>query len=393
MTGFVALCGLFLTALPGPASGSDALPEPRLVSVTIAEEGAHLRLALAIEPAAETEAEVTAGPGQVIVTLPDLRAEATLALPEGLSLTIDEESATRLVLEAPDRAGSDGILSARRQDARPGETLVFAVGQAAMIAMLPARVPLPTARPQDFAALVAAREVDWPQPFTVVIDPGHGGHDPGAMVDGIVEKDFALVFSRRLALRIGSIEGMRAVLTREGDRFLPLGARLRKAVAEGADAFVSIHADTEASGTASGLSIYTLTEEDRLRAAEEVTSTAPRDSILRGVSLAGASDDVTRILVDLSQRRAGGQAEELASVILGDLGPDVPVLLTRPHRNANFRVLRSVDFPAILIELGFLSNIDDRERLTDRRWQMETAERITLAIDAWRRGTATSPAQ
>ncbi|MEM7496393.1 MAG: N-acetylmuramoyl-L-alanine amidase [Pseudomonadota bacterium] len=364
---------------------SEVPPAPRLERAVLMAEDGYWRLGLSIVPSYAAEVDVAVAADRLLVGLPDVDGSGATIEGDGLALAPAEEGSVLAL--TPEHAGGAASLDLRAVAPRKGESMAFALGPTERLAVLPALVPLPAPRPAALAAAAAAG----PRPFTVVIDPGHGGHDPGAVVDGIVEKKLTLVFARRLALRLSSLQNTRAVLTREGDRFLPLGARLRLAIAEGADLFISLHADTVAEGNASGLSVYTLTPERREAVAGEITAEAPRDAIIRGVDLAGAGDDVTRILVELSQRRTGAEGEDLAAAILEGMGETVPLLNTRPHRQANFRVLRSVDFPAILVELGFLSNAGDRKRLTDRRWQAMAAERMAVAIDGWRRRRLATP--
>ncbi|MEM8625032.1 MAG: N-acetylmuramoyl-L-alanine amidase [Pseudomonadota bacterium] len=383
----VAIIGAFVSA--GLTWASEDAPAPVLQDILFKDGESHARLSLKIAPAVETEIVLRGGAEAVTLLLPDLQAAPSLATPDGVSIEETQQGVAMRI--AP--LSADGPLSMRRIEAREGEIAAFAIGVEAAITALAPHMPVPDSRPSDFEDRVRAAAARRAEDFTVVIDPGHGGHDPGATVEGVVEKRLTLVMARRLALRIDSVPGMRAVLTREGDRFLTLGARLRRAVAAGADAFLSLHADTVSEGDASGMAVYTLTPTLRDAVAGEITSEAPRDAILRGVDLAGAGDDVTRILVDLAQRRTSVQAEALAAAILNGMGAEVRLLHSEPHRRANFRVLRSVDFPAVLVELGFLSNDGDRERLQDRRWQVLVAERMSRAIADWRRELATSSRQ
>ncbi|MEO0426671.1 MAG: N-acetylmuramoyl-L-alanine amidase [Pseudomonadota bacterium] len=381
LTVSLAVCA---SALHAAAADEDATPH--LTSAVLTEADGFWRLSLMIQPDYRAEVDLLAEEGRLLLTLPDVNADENTLVGQDLSLAPDGPG-VQLAVVVPD-AGEAADL--RALPPRAGESMAFAIGTAEVVANLPTLMPQPSPRP------TAAAEEPVPgegRPFTVVIDPGHGGHDPGAVVHGVMEKTLTLVFARRLALRLDSLPEMRAVLTREGDQFLPLGARLRLAIAEDADLFISLHADTVTEGNASGLSVYTLTPGRRDAVAAEITAEAPRESIIRGVDLGGAGDDVTRILVDLAQRRTSVEGDRVAAAILEGMGETVPLLTTRPHRKANFRVLRSVDFPAILVELGFLSNEGDRKRLTDRRWQAMAADKMTAAIDGWRRGLATRSGQ
>mgnify|MGYP006280002407 CR=1 FL=1 len=242
-----------------------------------------------------------------------------------------------------------------------------------------------------FAILVAAGDrdglrADEPAPLVVAIDPGHGGHDPGAVVGDLMEKDIVLDFSHRLAAEIAGRAGLEARLTRSDDRFLGLRERLDVVRGMGAALLLSIHADSAAWGNASGLSIYTLSEGGRARAQSELTERTARDEAIRGLDLAGKGDDVTRALVDLAQRSSLGEGERFVAAAMEALSPDVKLLRTRPHRRAAFTVLRAADMPAVLVELGFMSNADDRARLEDAAWRAKVATRLADALAFWRRG-------
>lgn len=232
------------------------------------------------------------------------------------------------------------------------------------------------------------QEADLPEIFgpddvsrpLVVIDAGHGGHDPGATGEGFQEKRIALGLALALRDRLVEQGGIRVALTRSDDRFLVLGERAAVARRLGADLFLSIHADS--AGDAQGIrgaTVYTLSEQASDAASELLAARENSADTVNGVSLAGQSDTVSAILLDLSQRRAREQSGEFASLIARE---GAGQLLFHPdsRRSANFVVLRSPDLPSVLFEAGFVSNPEDARRLTSAEGRTRFAEVMERAI-------------
>ena len=214
----------------------------------------------------------------------------------------------------------------------------------------------------------------------VVIDPGHGGHDPGASMAGYREK--TLVLSLAQALRDELVErgGVRVALTREDDRFLVLDERFAIARRLGADLFVSIHADSagESEGV-SGASVYTLSSSASSDAAARFAARENSADVVNGVPLGGQSDTVSSILVELSQRRAQGDAAEFAGLILRE-GEGVLRFHPQARRSASLAVLRAPDVPSVLYEAGFITNPADAERLSSTKGRERFATVMARAI-------------
>jgi N-acetylmuramoyl-L-alanine amidase len=247
---------------------------------------------------------------------------------------------------------------------------------------------------QDFAAGAGwPEEARWepgrlppppaPGRIVVAIDPGHGGIDPGASRGGLVEKRLVLAFGRQLAEAVERRDGLAAYMTREADVFVPLRERVRLARDAGAHVFVSVHADSLLEGRADGVSLYTLSEEGTDDATRAYAERENRSDVLAGVSLSGAEDDVTRVLVDLARRGTNHESDKLAAALLEALRPRVPLLRTRPHRRGNFVVLKAPDLPSVLVELGFLTSAADRARLSDPEWRTGLAEAIADGLERW----------
>ena len=220
----------------------------------------------------------------------------------------------------------------------------------------------------------------------VVLDPGHGGVDPGARsANGVDEKDVVLEFAQRLKKKLEASEQYEVFMTREDDTFLPLKERVSYAQKKGAGLFLSIHADyfpTEIDD-ARGATVYTLSEkasdaEARALAAKENFSDA-----IAGVALPKDSDEVvTNILIDLAQRETNNRSVVFARSIVGQLAAKGR-LHTKQLRSAGFRVLKAPDVPSVLLELGFLSNAEDEKQLTDETWRDRMAVSVAGAIDGY----------
>jgi N-acetylmuramoyl-L-alanine amidase len=219
----------------------------------------------------------------------------------------------------------------------------------------------------------------------VAIDAGHGGIDPGASADGLVEKHVVLEVARRLAFHLGRIPGLRGVLLREDDSFLTLTERIRRARAARANLLVSLHADTTRAGMAEGAHVYTISAQGTDEAARELAERENRSDVIGGIALAGEPDDLAMLLVDLAQRGTWRESERLAESVLEAMSGEVTLLPTIPHRRAGFRVLKAPEIPAILVELGYLSNPEDRRRIASFEWRERMAAALAHGIDAWTR--------
>lgn len=215
----------------------------------------------------------------------------------------------------------------------------------------------------------------------VVIDAGHGGHDPGAISPhgGTKEKNVVLQVAKRIRDELLASGRVRVALTREDDSFLVL--RERSAIARnlGAKLFISIHADS-AGEHATGSTIYTLSEVASDREAHALAQRENRADILNGVNLSGESNDVTSILVDLAQRETMADSLEFAKLVRRESAPHVP-FRAGGLRMAGLAVLKAPDMPAILLELGYLSNREDAARIRSVEGQKNIAIGLRRAVE------------
>lgn len=218
----------------------------------------------------------------------------------------------------------------------------------------------------------------------VVIDPGHGGVDPGTRSgEGITEKEVVLAFAKTLREKLAAKGRYEVVLTREDDRFLALRERVEFAQKRNANLFVSIHADYfPKPQEARGATIYTLSEQASDDEAKALAAKENFSDVIAGVALPTDSDEVVaNILVDLAQRETQNRSITFAKSIVGEMGK--ANLHTKALRSAGFRVLKAPDVPSVLLELGFLSHPDDEKRLTSERWRATIADKVAAAIDGY----------
>jgi N-acetylmuramoyl-L-alanine amidase len=218
---------------------------------------------------------------------------------------------------------------------------------------------------------------------TVVIDPGHGGIDPGAIsAKGVYEKDVVLATARGLARQLFATRRFRVVLTRSADEFLPLRERVARARAWNADLFVSLHADALPDAALRGLSVFTQSPEASDREAAALAKSENRADLVAGINLSQQPREVGKILLDLTRRETGNLSVALAREITAELGREV-VLRDRAQRSADFAVLTAPDVPSALIELGCLSNPIEERLLQQHAYQQKLGRGLVRAIEAY----------
>lgn len=221
------------------------------------------------------------------------------------------------------------------------------------------------------------------RPLVIAIDAGHGGIDPGATRSDHEEKQLVLLFARELKEALILTGRYSAAMTRERDEFVSLPDRITRARAIGADVFISLHADALAQGTASGTTVYTLSEKASDAAAETLAVQHDRSDLLAGVDLSRQDDQVATVLMDMARLETAARSEVLAEMIVAGISKSVGHLHKRPHLSAGFTVLKAPDIPSVLIELGFMSNERDLKNLLNKRWRARVIEGLVAALDVW----------
>ena len=219
--------------------------------------------------------------------------------------------------------------------------------------------------------------------FVVVLDPGHGGRDPGAEAGGYRESSLMLELAEAVKESLIRNTDFKVVLTRTEDKFLSLEDRITIASQSDANLFISLHADAVIEGEASGTTVYLLSDKATDKMSAQLASRHDRSEILRGVDLSGLDSQVASVLLDMARQETKPRSEAVASFILKVFKEKITELSSQPLRYAAFSVLKSPDIPSILIEAGFMSTSSDLQNLTTKKWRGEFADSLTEAISRW----------
>jgi N-acetylmuramoyl-L-alanine amidase len=225
--------------------------------------------------------------------------------------------------------------------------------------------------------------------ITIAVDAGHGGEDPGARgANGSHEKNITLAIARKLKQQIDAEDNMQAILIRDGDYFVPLGDRVKKARAANADLFISIHADSFVNSTAKGSSVFALSERGATSAgARYLAKKENAVDLIGGVSLDTRDMDLARTLLDLSQTATIHDSIRMGKAVLGRIAK-INTLHSKYVEQAAFAVLKSPDIPSILVETAFISNPDEEARLNDDGYQDKLVNAILTGVKSY---VATNP--
>ena len=219
--------------------------------------------------------------------------------------------------------------------------------------------------------------------FVVVLDPGHGGKDPGAEAGGYRESSLMLELAEAVKESLIRNTDFKVVLTRTEDKFLSLEDRITIASQSDANLFISLHADAVIEGEASGTTVYLLSDKATDKMSAQLASRHDRSEILRGVDLSGLDSQVASVLLDMARQETKPRSEAVASFILKVFKEKITELSSQPLRYAAFSVLKSPDIPSILIEAGFMSTSSDLKNLTTKKWRREFADSLAEAISRW----------
>ena len=218
------------------------------------------------------------------------------------------------------------------------------------------------------------------RPFTLVIDPGHGGIDGGARgVSGTVEKSITLAFAIELKKKLEAVGNIRIFLTRDSDKFLRLRERVAIARQYDADLFISVHADTIRFRGVRGATVYTVSEKASDDVAQAIANNENLADQLAGITPEETSHEVTDILLDLLRRETQTFSIRFARSLVGEMS-DSMEMIKNPHRFAGFQVLTAPDVPSVLLELGYLSNPKDEALLRDPKWREKAGNSIVSAV-------------
>jgi N-acetylmuramoyl-L-alanine amidase len=251
---------------------------------------------------------------------------------------------------------------------------------------LPDPMPAAAPAPLQVASLGFPPPAKPPSPHAkpiVVIDPGHGGVDPGTIgAGGTYEKTITLAMAREVKRVLEATGRYQVVLTRDEDVFIPLRQRIQIARQAHGDVFISLHADSHASDDTRGASVYTLSETASDAEAEDLAQRENKADLIAGVDLSKESEVVTGILIDLAQRETMNLSARFAGLLVDEMARST-MLLRNTHRFAGFAVLKAPDVASVLVEMGYLSNRDDEALLNTKAHRKQLAEAIRRALDRY----------
>jgi N-acetylmuramoyl-L-alanine amidase len=383
-------------SLAGPSVGTKPQgPLPIVMSARIGEHEDRTRLVIELSDPVNLRAFALANPDRVVIDMPEVSWRlGAPPRPTGFG-------AVQSYRYGQFRAGNSRMVIDLNQPVTVSDTLVIppsaGFGYRVVIDLFPAtraKFDAQAGWPADLkkresdaeklAALIAAQQS--PPRSTgkkvIVLDPGHGGLDAGTIgVNGLMEKDLALAEGLKLARELRQ-RGYSVFMTRDSDTFVPLRQRVAIARADKADLFIALHADSNPDSGTTGTSIYTLNDGRSDREAGALARRENQSDVIAGVDLTGGNNPVAPILINLAQRDTRNKSSEFAANALKDLGQVTDLLAHNPHRSASLAVLVAPDVPAVLIELGYLSNGGDASQMNTDSWRTKVAGAIADAVDA-----------
>ncbi len=379
--------GLTLAAVgAGVALGQNTPPAARTMALDarLAGDASRTRLVIDLNRKVELRAYQIASPNRIVVDLP----EVSFDLPVGAGKQARGlVAAFRYGSFAP---GKSRIVIDLREPANIDKAFVLAA-----VEDQPARLVIDLVRTDAATFLKHAIVPEKPQPKAqaqqqpadlrplIVIDPGHGGPDTGAIArTGDEEKDVVLQVAKQLREQLLKTNRYRVAMTRDDDTFVPLEERVAIARTNSAALFISVHADSLSKGTgeASGATIYTVSERASDAEAQRLADKENRADILAGYSFAQQPDDVANILFNLAQRDTMNSSAMFARTLVGSLKKSAR-LHKSPLKSAGFVVLRAPDVPSVLLELGYLSSPADLRQMTSDAWREKVSRSVVEAID------------
>lgn len=399
---FMATMVLWLALPPGPATAQTAASPAVVGAISLSEAGAVTRVAIELSRRVDYELFLLDEPERAVVSFAAARWGASRAPARGIGVVSGyrepppDSGRARVVLDLSRPAkvrqanfvarprGRGGLLviefepipaEAFRALVRPwapsaGTEVATAAPVAGQLAAVPrsGQATRPQARP--------------PALPLILLDPGHGGSDPGASSrNGTPEKVVTLAAAREIRRQLEATGRYRVAMTRDGDEFLALRDRLALARAYDAALFVSIHADSFSRSDVRGLSVYTLSETASDEEAAALAQRENRADLIGGVDLSREPAQVASILIDLAQRETMNRSAVFARMVVFELGRELDLLPSNPHRFAGFAVLRAPDVPSILVELGYLSNRTEARLLNSANYRRDLARGMVRAID------------
>ncbi len=366
--------------------------EPVVTGTRVGGDGNRTRFVADLTQVVSFNVYVLPDPYRVVIDLPDV----TFDLPPGAGRKVRGligefrygvvgNGRSRIVIDTSGPVLIEKSFVIEPQSGQPARLVVDLVktGEAAFLEAYKSE----TLKSQSAAAAATAPEEPTAPPKSVrklvVIDPGHGGIDPGAIgLSRTKEKDVVLAFAQTLREKLDATGKYDVVMTRTGDEFVSLRDRVRLARQRQADLFIAIHADTVRGQSARGATIYTLSDKASDAEAEALAQKENRSDIIAGLDLDTGNQEVTGILIDLVQRESKNHSMVFARKAVAELRA-VTGFTGKPLRSAGFVVLKAPDVPSVLVELGYLSSKTDERQLNSPDWRDKTAVALARAVDKY----------
>ena len=369
-----------------------ALAQPTVFAVRLGEHPDKTRFVLELSEAPRYRVFTLPDPFRVVIDLPELEwRPPSDVLRDGSGLVsamrfgLFAPGTSRVVLDMSSPIRIKNVFVIPPDQSYPHRLVVDIEAVSRPQFLAAGRQPFVSDPPLDpLRAAVAPppKPTSDPRP-TVVIDPGHGGVDPGALsATGIKEKQIALAYSQELKRQLERTGRYRVVMTRQKDIFIRLRDRVAMAQDQGGDLFISMHANNHKSRKIRGASVYTLSERASDNEAEALAAKENKADLIAGVNLTDQTEVVSRILIDLAQRETMNLSAQFANVLVGEFGKVAP-LLKNAHRYAGFAVLKSPTVPSVLLEIGYLSNKAEERLLRSDKHRQKLMGAAVQAIDAF----------
>jgi N-acetylmuramoyl-L-alanine amidase len=385
----LAALALLVAAAAGPALAQAPLPEAS--AARIVGDDSRTRFVVDLSDRIGFSVFKLADPYRIVVDLPEIAfaldpetGQAGRGLISAFRYGLISAGKSRIVLDMTTPVAVDKVFLLDPADGQPAR-LVVDVVPTTREAFLQAVRQESRERLDQPVDRQATRPVPKPGDgrLRVVLDPGHGGIDSGAVgADKTLEKEVVLAFAEQLAAALDETGRYDVLLTREDDSFVRLSERVEIARRFEADLFVSIHADSFRGSGVRGATVYTLSEKASHQMAAEIAATENRADIIAGLEIDDGADEVADILLDLTRRETKNFSIVLARDLVQNLRPAVR-LFKNPHQQAGFVVLKAPDIPSVLMELGYLSNAEDEELLHSSEWRQKAVAAMVQAIDSY----------
>ena len=373
-----------IASFPEFASAKD----PAVTGVRLGKNESKTRVVLDLTEPVPYSAFLLENPYRLVIDLPEMdwsvngdTGEVKHGVVGGLRYGLFRPGNSRVVVDltGPVRITTHGALAKPDRlmfDLLPVAKSKYEAGQSvAMNNWKPptaAAIPMPRPKPQDVATRL------------IVLDPGHGGVDPGAVRGSIHEKRITMAVAEEVRRQLEASKRYRVVMTRSRDIFVELRDRVKFAQDQEGDIFISLHADTHPKRDTRGASVYTLSETASDKEAERLAKKENMVDIIGGVDLTGYSPETTNILLDLTRRRTMEESSVFATYLISQFRKKkINLQPYKTHRFAGFAVLKAPEVPSVLVELGYLSNNTDKKMLQDRDFHRTVGRAILASLDEY----------